>query len=306
MADSVDDTDVAADTASPDAVDVDDTAAPVEWTTGSSGTNEDLNAVAWGDSGFVAVGRNGVIRVSETGQAWQTVLSPTGHALRGVIWDGVQYVAVGDAGTVLTSTLGDQWLVRDAAATATSAALSGVAYADGTYVAVGDGGTILRSTTQAVGWQEQTSGTSAALLAVTRGPARFVAVGAAGTALSSADGAAWEAADPGTDYDLAAVAYWTGFFVAGGNIGLYTSPDGAAPWTQRTVDGAVGVVVTGFGGGPYQLLAVTHTGDVLASPNGLDWSFEGDRLTSAVLHGVAYGGGRWVVVGQAGALFTSP
>lgn len=95
------------------------------WSSASSGTVRNLNAVA----------SNATLTISNTGVYTSTV--------------GNTWVVVGDNGTILKSTAGSgPWTV--AATIPTTNNINGVAYAAGTWVAVGDAGTVLYSTDASV------------------------------------------------------------------------------------------------------------------------------------------------------------
>jgi hypothetical protein len=72
-------------------------------------TGNDLLAVRWCGTGFVAVGESGSILASETGTGWRQVPSPVDTTLETLAFDGRQWVAIGKSGTLLTSPDGSGW-----------------------------------------------------------------------------------------------------------------------------------------------------------------------------------------------------
>jgi serine/threonine protein kinase len=72
------------------------------WTAQTSGTSQDLYAVAWGNSQFVATGENGAILTSPDGHTWTKQNSGTSQNLLGVVWGNSQFVAAGTGGIILT------------------------------------------------------------------------------------------------------------------------------------------------------------------------------------------------------------
>ena len=123
-------------------------------------------------------------------------------------------------------------------------------------------------------WMPQSSGTDYDLWDVAYGNGTFVAVGGgqvsqnvsgSGVAAVSADGHTWTAGSAETFNELYAVAYGNSVFVAAGAACEIATYDGSA-WTRR------------------------------ASP---------DALCSGQFNGAAYGGGVFVLVGEAGAVFRS-
>ncbi|RPJ20090.1 MAG: hypothetical protein EHM35_19910, partial [Planctomycetaceae bacterium] len=80
-----------------------------QWTVRTSGTGNNLDAVAYGAGRFVAVGQNGTILLATNGVNWAASTSSPPVMLHGVAWGLNTFVAVGDAGTILTSPDGVTW-----------------------------------------------------------------------------------------------------------------------------------------------------------------------------------------------------
>ena len=202
-----------------------------------------LNGIAYGTAGWVAVGANGTAVAALDGITWES--KPTGVTanLHGITASSLGgYVATGASGTILLGSIAGVWTTVTAPGTTSD--LYAAAVGNGRYVAVGAAGTIVTST-DGLTWTATPSGTTndlrgvamAALSTTTDGETtttfHFVAVGKAGTVLHSTDGLAWTVLPPvvGAN-DLNAVIYG-GQFVAVGSAGaIYTSPDGLA-WTAR-------------------------------------------------------------------------
>ncbi len=186
----------------------------VTWTAQTSGTANDLNALATNGAGrYVAVGANGTIIYSDGGATWVTASSPTSNALYGVTYGGSEFVAVGAQGTVLTSSDGVTWT---SVTSNTPNDLKGVAYGvvngAGTFVAVGAAGTLVTSA-DGTTWTLQPSfpiPANKAMNAVTFGK-QFVAVGDSGAIFTSLDGLTWQlqTSTPATTENLYAVKNFT-------------------------------------------------------------------------------------------------
>ncbi len=73
-----------------------------KWMLASHGSLS-LQSVAWGGGSFVAVGNQGRILISEDGRNWKEVDSGTDKNLKDVVWNGSVFVAAGDRGTLLVS-----------------------------------------------------------------------------------------------------------------------------------------------------------------------------------------------------------
>ncbi len=125
----------------------------------------------FGASGFVAVGCNGDVRVSQDGKNWPATkpLDIYQPDLYGVATQGSEIVAVGAGGAVwISGNGGGTWATTHVG----SANLNAVAYGDGLFVAVGNGG-VLATSPDGYAWTTRASGTAQNL--------RGVAVASSGT-----------------------------------------------------------------------------------------------------------------------------
>jgi hypothetical protein len=77
---------------------------------------------------FVVVGHGGFVATSPDGRTWSPQTSGTNANLNRVAWIEDRFVAVGDAGTVLTSATGTNWTELDTGATNTLYAVAGDAH----------------------------------------------------------------------------------------------------------------------------------------------------------------------------------
>ncbi len=184
--------------------------------------------------------------------------------------------------------------------------LEGVAAGNGVFVAVGDHGTILRST-DGRQWSIEDSGTAVMLHAVTFANGRFVAVGGEndangdyGVAVVSTNGVSWESVTVGSGSgQLQAITFGQNLYVAVGDGGIASSPDGVN-WMTRKTGGYDGswLRVVAFGNG--QFVAGGDDFVLLTSPDGVNWS---DTLTNnGSMASLVFGNGTFVAGVQGASL----
>ncbi|WP_353513883.1 hypothetical protein [Thermus sp. LT1-2-5] len=226
---------------------------------------EELYAVTEGRGVLVAIGNR--LYVSEDGQAWvEKSLSPQPAWLGGIAFaeDKGLFAAVGAGGTIYTSEDGQTWSNR---ASGTTRNLLGVAYGAGTFVAVGQSGTVLRSTNGIQWTAEQLSGADD-IYSIAFGEGKFVINGRGGMFVSPDQGLTWQRLNAVTSV-YSPVVFGVGRFVAAsaypGKVIVYdgTNLNEVSLPTSDTVS-SVAFVKDHF-------LALTRFGQLLASPNGVDW-----------------------------------
>jgi hypothetical protein len=82
------------------------------WTERSKPDDTGLFGVTYGDGTFVAVGNNGTVCLTSDGIAWQKINAGTDRRLRSVVYGGGQFVAVGQNGIIVSSKYGSDWTIR--------------------------------------------------------------------------------------------------------------------------------------------------------------------------------------------------
>jgi hypothetical protein len=232
---------------------------------------------------WVAVGAQGTIRTSEDGSTWTQRASGTEEALQDVMYDPqAGWIAVGLEGTVLTSEDGKVWTVRESG---TQDLLYRVERRDGQWVAHPlTGRAIAYTSADGVSWQEisqpsYAGGSGAARLSdlATDGQGTWVGLGEggsfAGLAVISGDGLTF-APVPGSPGFLTGITYGDGRWVAvgarAGTTFTTVSTDGTA-WTNTDLPRGEGLW------NPFELSDVAYDGT-----------------------------GRWVLVAEDGAIYSSP
>jgi photosystem II stability/assembly factor-like uncharacterized protein len=266
-----------------------------------SPTDEILRGAAFAGGRWVAVGSGGEVLLSRGADAstWEHGVPATTADLRGVAFTGRRFVAVGDQSTVISSRDGRNWRLE---VTAMPCALLGLARADRRFVAVGGSGLVMRSR-DGRAWERMPAPTTRDLYAAAHGPGTIVAVGSRGIVLTSGDeGATWTRRRSDTRLNLHTV-FWTGDeYLAGGDIGrVLSSPDGR---TWERVDFPGYHSVRGFATDGASVVAAGAGTIARRAPGQAAWELEQigfARFQTAI----AYGGGRFVIVGHNGEALAS-
>jgi IPT/TIG domain len=306
----------------------------VTWTNRASPSSYVLQALAYGNGKFVAVGMGKSMLTSTDGISWSTATAPSNDYFSGnaIASDGAMFVMVGDtlnattkAPLIATSTDGSSWTVRNWTH-GFETSLADVTMGGGRITAVGTNGTLISSTDGGSVWTNEATGNNS--LSTTR----FRGVTTSGTvrvAVGSDSGqsegrifvnggSGWTAATTAiTDFCPRRVI-WNGtlFLAVGGNgCGLgdavvMSSTDGST-WTRTALPSTVAPA-------SHALVAVVWdgnrfhaTGDnlgnkrvIVSSPDGLTWiqDHTSTATGNASLGGIATSGTRIVAVGGVSSL----
>ncbi|UFH52715.1 T9SS type A sorting domain-containing protein [Spirosoma sp. KNUC1025] len=269
------------------------------WMKGLIGTTSQLNGVTVGSPvvGVVTVGTNGIILgSSDGGYSWSIKTSPTTNTLNDITYGNSLYVAVGNNSTILTSPDGTTWTVRYAN-TPVPVTLRGVTYSGGQFVAVGYGGVVLTSL-NGISWTMRQTNSGAALEDVAYGNGKYVAVGGYPNnhKLISTDGITWTAQAPtyDTNYNLYDITFGNGQFVAVGYNGTVLTSPNAVTWTKRNI----GLLETMLGVVYANNQFITVGTSIRRSTDGVSWQATNAPDGQSNLNGVAYGNGRYSVLGN--------
>ncbi len=231
--------------------------------------------------------RPGPSLFSADGLAWTRGAAPTTRTLRGAAYGNGTYVVAGDWGSYFTSPDGVTWTPKIAGTTD----FRGIAFGDGKFlITTSSGGYHLSSD----GVNFETSG-SLGTVSNFHGAAyidsKFVYWGGTSVRFSSDGGTTWtDPASPGVG-ELRGITRGDGLWVAGGQNGIATSPDGMT-WT---VAAGGNVRLVAFGNGRFVAKELGLGGALLTSEDGLSWTkANGLYMTGS---GVAFGNGRFVMAG---------
>ncbi len=247
----------------------------VSWTL--TATNHEFSDIAFGPDGFRALGR----------------LCPAGASGLWRSSDGTTWTKMAVAGDLDTS-----W--------------SRIWRCQGRYFAsAGDrwGSTEAFISPDAEHWERTVPAGLPSFNDLTYGAGHYVAVGWQGRVSSSRRGAVWTSHSLGPGYALESIALGDGVMVAFREEGSGTlrSADGGLAWAEGVVPDGMRTGDVAFGRGRFVVVSAepdsSLRGIAVSEPDG-GWTIL-DQLTPP-LAGVAYGAGRFVAVGEQGALLTSP
>ncbi len=279
------------------------------WTAQTSGTTNALNAVAYVNDRFMAVGASGTIRSSTTGLGtWTSITSGTTSGLSAVAYNANLYVVTG-SGRIVTSANGTTW-TNSAILSFGSVDTTAIIFAGGQFMAVGYPGAVMTSPTGAAGSWTLRGLTALQYLDALYATGRFVAVGFNASVITSSDGGALSVATPvlpqSPNAILRRVAYGAGTYVAVGDSGAIVASRDAVAWSNRSL-GTSAYTAVAYGGGKF--VAAGASGNYAVSSDGFDWAPGGAiGIGTLEIKGLAYGGTTplFVAVGNNGLIFTSP
>ncbi|MGI6628558.1 MAG: immunoglobulin-like domain-containing protein [Bacillota bacterium] len=189
------------------------------------------------------------------------------------------------------------WYYRSPWPTAKS--LREVKYLNGKFMAVGERGA-LGVSVNGIDWTSSDLKVSHTLEAIAYGNGKYIAIGNQrtgldGTIYGSADGVNWTHLATVPDHYLSDIICVDGKFVAVGQSGrILTSADGATWKVTAAAEVKNQLNAVAYADGTY--VAVGKSGVVVTSPDGENWA-ERPSLGSDTLRDVAYGNGRFVIVG---------
>lgn len=269
-------------------------------------TADNLSAVTFGGGKYIAIGNAGNSGPMETfsstdGKSWtRTATNINAHA-NAIAYMQNRYVVAADNGEVaLSSPLG--WT----AVYATEACdFRGLAYGNGLIVATGgyQGQACIETSADGQRWTHRTT-TGPELYEIAYGGGAFVAVGddigeTGGNIQLSADATSWTRIATHIPGDLRGIAYGGGMFVAVGDV-ILTSPDGSV-WARSDYEPQLMLRAVAYANGVF--VATGDGGVIVTSKDGLSWTQRASGTDA--LYGVAAGGGKFIAVGENGAILQS-
>jgi hypothetical protein len=297
------------------------------WTavTDSAFGSSTINAIAWGNNKFVAVGYGAKMAYSADGVTWTPVTDSTFTIyIFPIAYGNNKFVAVGYGGTMAYSADGVTWTDELWAGRVFTA----IAWGNSKFVA-GEGASSgkMATSTDGVTWTAGTDSTfgTSRIQSIAWGNGKFVAGGEDGKMAYSADGVTWTAVDTGTLFDyvnssgttvkaaINAIAYGNGKFVAVGSSGKMAYSADGETWTA--------VSDSTFGTSPIQSIAWGNSkfvaggdyGKMATSTDGVTWTAENtgtlfDYVDSyvttrkATIYAIAWGNNKFVAGGSSGKM----
>jgi hypothetical protein len=290
------------------------------WTAVANSTfgTTQINAIAYGNNKFVAVGEDGKMAYSSDGKTWTAVSNSTfgSDIIEAIAFGNGTFVAVGGGGKIAYSSNGTSWTA--ATNILYSPYLRAIAYGNNMFVAGGGYGTVAYSSNGITWTRVDISDIMDDIGEIAYGNGTFVASDYySGTIVWSTNGTTWTAVDVESIFEKddgigdrrGAIAYGNNKFVLIGNDDDYedvllTSPDGKT-WTQEKVNEdnfiydceAIVYVNNKF-------VAVGNLGWVMTSTNGTSWTLPkySDTNIRYKIYALAYGNGTFVVGGKDGKM----
>ena len=297
------------------------TSSDMTWTTRTSPSTNQWQAVTYGNNLFVAVASSGNVNriaTSEDGLQWTSQKSPVdNNNWAAVAYGNLTYVAVSTTGSdcVMKSSNGKDWTLRSSAND--NLLWRGVAYGNGRFVGVSNAATsqnVMYSTDNGESWILVNTGISVGWFRIAFGNGVFVVTSNATSFATSPDGVVWTSRTLSIT-NPRGITFGGGLFVivclttGTPPNRLFTSPDGVT-WTGYTIENNTWTSVT-YGDGLFVAVASTGTNRVVTSSDGINWTA---RPASAALawSTVAYGNGVFAAlandatVGLYDRIMTSP
>ncbi len=111
----------------------------LDWQQEAGVADTSLNAIAYGDNGYVAIGKSGNIVISSDGKSWKIIKSSILDDLYVITYGSEKYIAVGRGGAMIISSDGVKW----ERANITNRDIYGIAYANGIFATAGVDGVMV-------------------------------------------------------------------------------------------------------------------------------------------------------------------
>jgi hypothetical protein len=273
-----------------------------------------VNAIAYGNNKFVAVGSEGKIAYSANGETWTAITPGTGTGtstfgatgwIYTIAYGNGKFVAGSNSGKMAYSLDGENWtaIPPDTETNPLYLSVEAIAFGDGRFVAGCSLGKMGYSS-DGINW---TAASNAAfndclMKGIAYGNGKFVAVGSKGKMAYSSDGITWTAVSNsgfGTS-SINAIAYGDGKFVAVGDGGKIAYSSNGETWTTANSSFEAYQYIQKIAYGNNQFVA---GGSGMAfSSDGATWTAVTNSPFEMGISAIAYGGGKFVAVDNSGKM----
>jgi len=262
--------------------------------------SDDVRALTFANSQFVAVTKKGSIYTSTDGFIWQKRLTQeAGKYFQDVEFGNGLYIAVGNDGSIFTSESGVDWINSNNDIVGLTD-LFGITYGSTGFVTVGQSGKVFTSS-DGINWSTQTSGITQYLYSISYAHDTYVAVGNSGTHLISIDGIMWTNMDSGSRNFKKIVATSQGFIAVASSGVISESFDYGQSWEETDLGKQAldDVVIADNASFIYDGHNIYVKGSFTpkVSQLELDTVVVHQRGSSAGASDLAFGNGRFVAVG---------
>ena len=247
----------------------------------NSSTNQSINAVAYGNSKWIAVGGYGKAATSTNGTTWTEIAmtspSPFGtQNINCVVYANNQWIAGGANGNMGTSTDGTTWTNITNPNPFGTSAINSIAYGNNRWIAVGANGKMATSTDG----QNWTDVDVASIFTYTVGSSSTV-------------------------QPIQTVAYANNQWIAAGGGGIMATSTNGTTWTAVTGNpfGTATIQAVAYGNNRWVAVGGFTLGlmssRIAVSSDGRNWTAVANTtFGNSSIKGVAFGGGKWVAVGE--------
>ena len=249
----------------------------------------DLAKVIFAENQFVAVGESGTVMLSPDGENWDFHPTEAHYWIDNIRYDNGKYLAWGRSESIIHSTDAKTWTSVIVGTQIFSETIRDVSYGDGCWIARSYGH--LYRSYDGENWEHIKE---VRVDHLEYGNGLWLALSGDTTYLSSDDGDTWEIYFPlnhfGSDYGK--LKFRNGKFIFYERDSLWTSSDGIN-WSQADSEHRPNALTLLDG----KIFSMFYT-IVSWSEDGLDWN--STEMPGADMRSIAYGNGRYVVVGYEG------
>jgi len=279
------------------------------------GTNG-INAIAFGNDKFVAVGDEGKMGYSSDGANWTAVSdSKFGtYDIESIVYGGGKFVAVGESGKMSYSSDGINWTAVTDSKFGTNNIIL-IAYGNKFFVAISNNyaGTTIGVSNNGIDWTAQDIGGGVFINALAFGNGKFV-LGGSGGYISYIDlttSTTGTVTDKKINRNIQGIAYGDGKFIAVGDNGSMAYSSNLTNWTavsskpfndpSRYIYLDICSII--YGGG--QFISGYSIGTIMTSSDGISWEDVDADLPLVIFKAIAYGNDTIVASGWGGELVYS-